>query len=847
MYHLDNTSGVPEMPEPKDEQSMSPRWFGESHEQGGISWPGADWFNVVQAELLNLLAAAGIQPDKKSYDQLSKAIPVLGDARLRNDLAKRSLEGGANLSALMQGGTVQQAINYVTLEMLGGGTEAYDNSEALQAFFDGAYDGVYGGLELGPGNYKLKKSVFAKCPVTITGQGCINNLGDSIQLSAFIDERGSGQTNPLITIGQDNDNKINSLGFSLTNFAVIGNKSNDNIGLCLSAVSWQGKVTSIRIQDFGKQGLYIAGHLNDTMFDDLKILNCGGLINGIPYYAMDSYSGVKANDAGMNQCIFYRLHIEYARYAMKFKGWFCNFNDSHFEIGHPSVITSVSDSESHWIDIMEVSYPVVFNGCNFVGPTYPELVAGLTTVQQPQDVISTMGAVVGSSAPVAGMVDSTIKTEIIFKACTFTSGTNFATLKYLSFPLHNISLDNCRFTKGQSTAYSRPIYVGARLRMTNCEVFVSSATADNTILKDYVNNFVGPAVKANYWAKITGNTFWHTGAASLGSVSYAIDGANIYDKNYRSFIEGNTIVGYSGQYAGNMPKTISAWPLVISKNGEVTPKSSLRVNGSQVWLESAEDGSQASLVLSSLSSGFSTLVFSNGSKTLTHQYSDSGYEHRFTTAVGMKYDNDGANIRMYPLVDGTGFIGKPAARFNTFFSTNSTINTSNKIKKTELRHPTSDEIAAFYEIAQLQSVWQWLERYEAEGNLARLHSGPTVQDAIGIMTKYGLDWSNYACFCYDSWEEQAEIVKTWEAKPAVYENIPAQKAVIVDGEEVIPASEEARVLISEAVEAGSEVVTPYRPAGEEWGFRKEELLFWISRSTISKLNELEEKLSRLSL
>ncbi len=86
MYHLDNTSGVPEMPEPKEEQSISPRWFGESQQQGGISWPGADWFNTVQAELLNLLDAAGITPEKRSFDQLSKAIPVLGDAKLRQNI-----------------------------------------------------------------------------------------------------------------------------------------------------------------------------------------------------------------------------------------------------------------------------------------------------------------------------------------------------------------------------------------------------------------------------------------------------------------------------------------------------------------------------------------------------------------------------------------------------------------------------------------------------------------------------------------------------------------------------------------------------------------------------------------
>lgn len=98
MFHLDNTSGVPEMPEPKDQQSITPKWFGESVEQGGISWPGADWFNTVQAELLNLLAAAGIQPDKKSFDQLSRAIPELGGEKLRAELRKLS---GAGLSGYL--------------------------------------------------------------------------------------------------------------------------------------------------------------------------------------------------------------------------------------------------------------------------------------------------------------------------------------------------------------------------------------------------------------------------------------------------------------------------------------------------------------------------------------------------------------------------------------------------------------------------------------------------------------------------------------------------------------------------------------------------------------------------
>lgn len=97
MYHLDNTSGVPEMPEPKEEQSISPRWFGESQEQGGISWPGADWFNTMQAEMLNLLKAAGIQPEKKVFDQLSQAVPVLGEKKIRQDLGSKQRGKGAGI------------------------------------------------------------------------------------------------------------------------------------------------------------------------------------------------------------------------------------------------------------------------------------------------------------------------------------------------------------------------------------------------------------------------------------------------------------------------------------------------------------------------------------------------------------------------------------------------------------------------------------------------------------------------------------------------------------------------------------------------------------------------------
>ena len=136
--------------------------------------------------------------------------------------------------------------------------------------------------------------------------------------------------------------------------------------------------------------------------------------------------------------------------------------------------------------------------------------------------------------------------------------------------------------------------------------------------------------------------------------------------------------------------------------------------------------------------------------------------------------------------------GTTNLRWSQVYAVNSVISTSNKKKKTNLRQISLAEIKAFYEIGKLDSVWQWLAKYSSEKGAARLHSGPTVQDAMRVMRKHGLDWTKYSAFCYDKWE--------------------------ADGD---------------------------RPAGEEYAFRKEELLFWILRATIAMQEGLDKRLSIL--
>ncbi|SUT89767.1 Phage Tail Collar Domain [[Actinobacillus] rossii] len=95
MYALDNHSGVSVMPTLKSKvfNHNEPRWFTEGGNGVAPSYPGADWFNIVQAELLNVLRDGGIQPDKTQLNQITTAI-----RRVVKNAVSGGLSGKANAS-----------------------------------------------------------------------------------------------------------------------------------------------------------------------------------------------------------------------------------------------------------------------------------------------------------------------------------------------------------------------------------------------------------------------------------------------------------------------------------------------------------------------------------------------------------------------------------------------------------------------------------------------------------------------------------------------------------------------------------------------------------------------------
>ncbi|HHG0446518.1 TPA: hypothetical protein ACPSK6_000473, partial [Citrobacter freundii] len=77
MFHVDNNSAVPVMPAVKPVVSAATSYFTEGGNGVPPTYPGPDWFNIVQSELLAILAAAGFNPDKANNAQLLAAMKLL--------------------------------------------------------------------------------------------------------------------------------------------------------------------------------------------------------------------------------------------------------------------------------------------------------------------------------------------------------------------------------------------------------------------------------------------------------------------------------------------------------------------------------------------------------------------------------------------------------------------------------------------------------------------------------------------------------------------------------------------------------------------------------------------------
>lgn len=177
-----------------------------------------------------------------------------------------------------------------------------------------------------------------------------------------------------------------------------------------------------------------------------------------------------------------------------------------------------------------------------------------------------------------------------------------------------------------------------------------------------------------------------------------------------------------------------------------------------------------------------------------------------------KWELDASSFVFRPVADNSVSFADSTHRPTVLWAVSGTISTSDARLKTEPRPFTEAEIATAIELGEIISIWQWLDAIAKKGPAARLHTNPTVQAAMEVMARHGLDPFRYAFICYDKWDREERL-------------IPASDDLDEAGNPVTPARVEVR------------------EAGDRYSFRETQLLAFIVRGQAENQKRLTNRLA----
>lgn len=175
---------------------------------------------------------------------------------------------------------------------------------------------------------------------------------------------------------------------------------------------------------------------------------------------------------------------------------------------------------------------------------------------------------------------------------------------------------------------------------------------------------------------------------------------------------------------------------------------------------------------------------------------DSRILGRTTSSVSSLYAQA---AQLSPFTDNSMQLGGPSNRWSVVYAGTATINTSDLNSKTDVAELSDSEIRVAKKLAKQYRTYKL-----KEGSSGRTHVGAIAQWVMDTFSSEGLDPLQYGICCYDEWEAQAEEV------------------------------DEAGNLVSPAVEAGS-----------RYGLRYEELNSFVNAGLNAWLIDLEDRLASL--
>ncbi|MER3384646.1 tail fiber domain-containing protein [Pectobacterium aroidearum] len=628
--------------------------------------------------------------------ELSKDV---SDATLRGEMGR---PGGARLSALYQGGNVQDAISYVTPEMLGYNAKKNGSaSNAFDAFHELAKAGICTKLVLKANEeYLLTHSHKFTVPLTIEGGSAVFTKMGQYGSSTLKDARGANADGFLLEFANAGDKTV--LGYNLSGFQILGNRADGNQGLLFSAAGWTNNLRNILVRNFGKQGVAFL-HVNDSTYEHLQVLGCGGFVDSSPYYAVDMLPNGTVQGGWVNNSLFNRLHIEHSRYALRLACWYTTFVGAHIEKGDS--FESTNDM-SPMINIGPIARAVNFIGCNFISPRWEDYINDSHDRLNPVELLDSIPAMIDTTYSHSDIwVINEYQSRIKFDGCNFT--TTSGNTRYFKCQYVPLDIIGCHFTNLSMYREIPSLLVGPRSTVSNNFFIMVGVTKDISVFASYVNGIFAPPIYQQLaYGNFTGNTFVINGFS--GSSLAAIVAGN----PSQCFSSGNKLVGFSNLFSGLTGEQVQNGLRIRSNTSSVDISGAgFEYNSNRFYLRTT--GNNASLYS----------VFDNAHPNF--------YTFRPSQEAGVSY------------------LGSPSARWTILYAKNGIIHTSDRRAKTDEAKISETEKRVAIVLKGLIRRFRYIEG-ETDDTM-KLRFGVIAQDVVAAFESEGLNAEDYGIIKHDIW------------------------------------------------------------------------------------------------
>ena len=346
----------------------------------------------------------------------------------------------------------------------------------------------------------------------------------------------------------------------------------------------------------------------------------------------------------------------------------------------------------------------------------------------------------------------------------------------------------------------------------------------DTLVVDSTNNRVGIGTSSPTRTLYVDGQIGASGRIHTASGSATDCGLGVGDDNTGLFRAATNSIGFSTDGSERMRIDSSGNVLV----GKTT--TAIGTAGTTLWSDGLTDHTRSGEVMrvNRLSTDGAIATFRKDGTTVGSIGSYNGVSYYGGTAGGIMFNGTAINPTngTSTRTDNTNDIGALSFRYDDIYATNGTIQTSDANEKQQIASLTDAEIAAAKTISSLFKTFKWNDKVEAKGDAARTHTGVIAQEVQSAMTDAGLDATNYAFWCLDTW---------WETQTEV----PAVEADEENGIEAADAY--TRTDTYDTAEEAPEGATERT----RLGIRYPELLAFVGAATEQRLANIETRLTAL--